>query len=238
MLELPASGGSLQLGFISQVNRIFGAHHPDGVLAVTDTRTLLLDYERTFAGVVAGSYAHLIELPDSPAASHRNIGIRVGAKHGRFDWRAEIASQDDYRDGAKHIDADYHRIDLGWGFDAIHLGVVREVLDGDGTYSLQTPFATLHAFNGATDKFAMTPPGGLVDDAVQLLGNHEGWEYGAAFHRFKADAGSVHYGDELAAYAVRPVGEDLSLRLEIADYSADSFAEDTLKVWFTLQARF
>lgn len=238
MLELPASGGSLQLGFISQVNRVYGAHHPYEALAVTDTRTLLLDYERALAGVVAATYAHLIEFPDSPGASHQNVGIRVGAKHGRLDWRAEIAWQDDYGEGAERIDADYHRIDLGWDFDAIHLGVVREVLEGDGTYSLQTPFATLHAFNGVADKFATTPPGGLVDDAVQLQGVHEGWEYGASFHRFKADAGSVHYGDELAAFAVHPVGENLSLRLEIADYSADSFGEDTLKIWFTLQARF
>ena len=238
MLKLPASGGSLQLGFMSQVNRVYGADHPYEMLAVTDTRTLLLDYERTFAGVVAATYAHLIELPDSPAASHRNIGIRVGAKHGRFDWRAEIASQDDYGDGAERIHADYHRIDLCWDFEAIHLGIVREVLEGDGTYSLQTPFATLHAFNGAADKFAMTPPGGLVDDAVHLRGRREAWEYGASFHRFQADAGSVHYGDEFDAYAVRPVGERLNVRLEIADYSADSFAEDTLKVWFTLQARF
>jgi hypothetical protein len=237
-LRLPASGGSLQVGFISQVNRVFGAHHPQEVLALTDTRTLLLDYERTFAGVDVATYAHLIELPDSPAASHRNIGIRVGAEHGRFDWRAEMASQDDYRGGAERIDADYYRIDLGWDFEAIHLGIVREVLEGDGVYSLQTPFATLHAFNGVVDKFARTPPGGLVDDAVQLRGRHEGWEYGGSFHRFEADAGSAHYGDELAAFVAHPVGEDLSLRLEVADYSADSFEEDTLKIWLTLQARF
>ncbi|MEX2494528.1 MAG: alginate export family protein [Woeseia sp.] len=237
MLRLPASGGSLQLGFISQVNRVYGAHHPHEVLAVTATRTLLIDYERRFAVVDVSTYAHLIELPDSPGASHQNIGIRVGAKHGRFDWRAEMASQDDYRGGSEGIDAGYHRVDLGWDFELIHLGVIREVLNGGGEYSFQTPFATLHAFNGVADKFARTPPGGLVDDAVELRGRYEGWEYGGSFHRFKADAGSVHYGNELAAFVVHPVGEGVTLRLEVADYSADSFEKDTLKVWLTLQAR-
>jgi hypothetical protein len=62
-----------------------------------------------------------------------------------------------YRDGASIIDADYYRIDLGWSIDALHLGLMREVLAGNGRYAFQTPLATLHAFNGATDKFPMTP---------------------------------------------------------------------------------
>jgi len=238
MLLSHAFGGSLQAGYIARVNRIFGAHHPDPELAVTDTQSTLFDYERGFGRVVAGAYAQLMNFPDSPETSHRNIGIRVQAEHGRLDWRAEYTSQRHFKDGARSIDAAYYRLDLGWDFDAIHAGLMREVLGGDGAYSFQTPFATLHGFNGATDKFTETPPGGLVDDALHFNGGHALWQYGAALHRFTSDTGSIHYGDELAAWATRSINEHLNVGLEIADYSADAFAADTLKIWFSLNVRY
>ena len=38
-----------------------------------------------------------------------------------------------------------------------------ERLEGNGTVALQTPLATLHAFNGWADKFLSTPANGLRD---------------------------------------------------------------------------
>src|SRR5690606_2320788 len=113
-------------------------------------------------GVTAGSYLHLMSFPDTPATSHRNLGLRAQAKHGRFDWRAEYALQRPFGRGSQINEASYYRFDFGWDLDLIRIGLVREVLGGDGSYAFQTPLATLHAFNGTTDKFGVTPPGGIV----------------------------------------------------------------------------
>jgi hypothetical protein len=180
----------------------------------------------------------MMGFPDARATSHRNTGLRLAAKHGALDWRAEYALQQPYRGGGAIIDATYRRIDLGWTIDTLRLGFTREVLAGDGQYAFQTPLATLHAFNGATDKFTTTPPGGLVDDAVSVTGQADRFKYGAAAHRFRSDSGSVDYGRELAAWITLPIGEHLESRLELAGYSADSFAADTLKMWFTLSSRY
>lgn len=236
--RLPAAGGRLQAGYLSRANRIFGAHHPNPSLAATDMATPILDYERTIGDLTAGGYVHLMEFPDSPATSHRNSGIRLAAKHGALDWRAEYAVQRPYRDGADAIDADYYRVDLGWTFDSLHVGLMREVLEGNGHYAFQTPLATLHAFNGVTDKFTVTPPGGLVDDALEVTGQLKRLKYGAAVHRFRSDAGHTDYGRELSAWLALPVGGSVESRLELADYSAQAFAADTVKIWFTVSARY
>lgn len=238
MFRLAAAGGQLQLGYLSQVNRIFGAHHPNPALAATATETSVFDYERPFGDVTAGAYLHLMAFPDAPATSHRNTGIRATGKHGALDWRAEYAVQRAFRDGASLIDADYYRIDLGWTFEATHFGLTREALAGNGRYAFQTPLATLHAFNGATDKFTVTPPGGLIDDALEMTGSLEHLKYGAAVHRFRSDSGSLDYGREYGAWLALPVGQHFESRLEVASYAARSFAADTLKIWFTITARY
>ena len=234
---LDAANEDLQLGYIGRINRVFGAHHPDPALAATDTQVTFLEYEKRIGGMAAGSYLHFMGFPDAPATSHRNLGFGVQAKHGRFDWRAEYAWQRPFRDGSHDNEARYYRFDLGWDLDLVRISLMREVLGGDGRYAFQTPLATLHAFNGATDKFGVTPLAGIVDDALELSGRRAGWDFGLARHRFRSDAGSLRYGDESAAWMQRLFAERLSLRLEIAKYSADAFAADTLKMWFTLNVR-
>lgn len=234
---LNAAGGDLQVGYIDRVHRIFGAHHPDPSLAETDTQVSFMEYERQIGKVAAGAYLHYMNFPDAPATSHRNVGVRAEARHGRFDWRAEYARQDPFRDGSRTNEASYYRVDLGWNFELLHLNVLREVLGGNGVYAFQTPLATLHAFAGVTDKFGVTPAGGIVDQALELSGRRAAWEYGLSRHCFQSDAGSVHYGDESAAWVQRSFVERLTLRFEVGKYSADAFAADTLKMWLTLSVR-
>jgi hypothetical protein len=155
-----------------------------------------------------------------------------------FDWRAEYARQDDHADGSAMIDANYYRIDLGWEIGTARIAVLHEVLGGDGNYAFQTPFATLHAFNGVTDKFLVTPVDGLTDNAIQLDAGVGRWTFGASWHRFTSDAGAVDYGGEIGIYAARPLSERVDARLELADYSADVFAADTSKAWFTMHVAF
>lgn len=238
LLELPVAGGRLQAAYIDRVNRIFGAHHPNPASADTQTQTAFVDYERAFGGVTGAAYVHLIEFDDATAASHSNLGLRVSGKPGAFDWRLEYTTQQDYADGADTIDADYLRGDIGYRHKNFHIGVYHEVLGSDGVYAFQTPFATLHAFNGAADKFLTTPVNGLADTALNLDGSMGAWKFGFVYHQYDADEGSADYGTEYGLFAARKFAERWNFRAEIADYSAEAYSTDTTKLWFTLQAAY
>jgi hypothetical protein len=91
---------------------------------------------------------------------------------------------------------------LGWE----HLG-------GDGRHALQlqTPLATLHVFNGWTDKFPVTPARCLDDVCVSAYGKAGKLAWVAAFHDYRADTASAaldHYGRELNLSLSRPPWKD------------------------------
>jgi hypothetical protein len=77
-----------------------------------------------------------------------------------------------------------------------------------------------------------------VDDALEVTGQLRRLKYGAAVHRFRSEAEHTDYGREVAAWLAVPVGGRVESRLELAAYSAQSFAADTVKIWFTLSARY
>src|SRR5690606_5866371 len=78
-----------------------------------------------------------------------------------------------------------------------------EVLEGDGAKGFTTPLATLHKFQGWTDKFLTTPVDGIEDTyinagmtlknvvAVELL------SLTAVYHTYEAERVSMDYGTEL-----------------------------------------
>ena len=116
-----------------------------------------------------------------------------------------------------------------------------EVLGGDGTYAFQTPFATLHAFNGWADKFLTTPPAGLRDGYLEYgakLGAAQAWQAVVAWHDFRADAGDADYGTEWDAMLRWTQGPHLELEAKAGDYRSDGFARDTTKVWFAATVRY
>jgi hypothetical protein len=82
-----------------------------------------------------------------------------------------------------------------------------EHLGGNGARSLQTPLATLHAFNGWADKFVVTPAGGLEDRYFGAGGKFGRGSYAGklnwavAWHNYSADIGG-NYGREWARHLV------------------------------------
>ena len=229
---------SMDVAVLTRANRIFGAHHPNPALANTDMQTFYIDLENSFGDVSVGGFVHGIDLDDSPGASHQNIGLRASGKHDVFDWRAEFAQQSDYADGSAMIDADYYRVDLGYSLEGWRLGIAQELLGGDGNYAFQTPFATLHKFNGVTDKFLSTPATGLVDTEVNVKGKLGDWTLGAAWHQFDSDVGSLNYGSEFSVFASTRLGDYTDFSVKLGDYSAEDYATDTTKVWVTLGMHF
>jgi hypothetical protein len=105
--------------------------------------------------------------------------------------------------------------------------------------------------------FTTTPRGGLVDTYLWLAGPLpfaavENFKVGAAYHDFKADDRSEHYGTEidlLVEYSVKVFDPKLILGAKYASYKADDGDGallpgstirnvDTDKIWFYTQYSF
>ena len=119
-----------------------------------------------------------------------------------------------------------------------------ERLEGNGTVAVQTPLATLHAFNGWADKFLTTPANGLRDlylDAsykVAGKGALKGLLLRGAWHDYRSTRGDVAYGQEWNALASYPVDKTFTVSAKLARYEAKAFATDTTKAWFSVEAKF
>lgn len=187
------------------------------------------------------AYALLHDDQDVAAASTATYGLRAtlgkGAYEGRASLAAEYARQTDHAGNPLSFSHAYWLVEPAYAWRDVMLRVGAEHLGGNGTHALQTPLATLHAFNGWADKFAgATPPGGL-DDRYASVGTRIGCakcEWILAWHDYRADTGP-RYGSEWNASFGFPVGSRLKGLFKLADYQADGFARDTTKLWVQLE---
>ena len=83
-----------------------------------------------------------------------------------FGWTLEAARQHAYAGNPLSFSHAYWLIEPTFAAHGVTYRAGWEHLGGDGAHALQTPLATLHAFNGWADKFTVTPPGGLEDRYV------------------------------------------------------------------------
>jgi hypothetical protein len=153
------------------------------------------------------------------------------------------ARQSSYRDNPRHYAADYvaGEGDLtAWGVTAT---VGYEDMGSDanaqgGPWSVQTPMATLHAFDGWADVFLTTPARGLKDSYTGLgyaLPKWHGFNAHVIYHRFDSDIGGLRYGQEWDASAGLRTGP-LGWLVKYAAYQAQGSAAlgagtTTHKVW-------
>lgn len=157
---------------------------------------------------------------------------------------ASYAKQKDWKGNPVDYQADYYAGALGTTFAGFGVTAGYEELGSDGGgYAVQTPFATLHKFNGWADIFLTTPNAGLRDyyatigkklPGVTML---PGLNASVTYHKFDSDSGSLDYGDEwdaLVGFKVRGIG----VALKYANYNADQFAVDTQKFWAQLEWSF
>ncbi|WP_036169291.1 alginate export family protein [Noviluteimonas dokdonensis] len=186
------------------------------------------------------AFALLHEDQDVRTASTVTTGLRFSTTrppktHGP-SIAAEYALQRDYADNPLHFAHAYWRIEPAWTFAHATGRLGWEHLGGNGRHALQTPLASLHAFNGWADKFNTTPPGGLEDRWIAVDGAaREGkLEWQVAWHRYDADVGGA-YGTESNASLAFPVGTSVKGLVKFADYAADGFAKDTTKVWLQFE---
>ena len=203
-------------------------------------------------------------------------GLRFVGKYAMRDtldllYDVEWANQDPNEDAVSALDDnDYTNFEFGVRFGGTRIDdlglmplaepvyqfkVGMETLEGNGVNALQTPLATIHAFNGWADKFigapggTATPANGLEDISAELtvlglFGKYIGKnKIVVRYHDFESDRGSIDYGEEWNFLWGKPefLGQkNLLGAVKYADFNDgnDGFSFDTKKLWVLVQYRF
>lgn len=244
----PVKGVTLDYAYAWRVNRVFGPDSPQGIWRDNDIHLLRLGADVKPVGAVT-AYGYFLDIPNAPLSSSKTIGVRLageqklGAKT-KLLYAAEYANQRDLGLNPRNFSLDYLLVEPGIGFGAVTAKLGLERLEGNGVAALQTPLATLHAFNGWADKFLTTPANGLrdlyADVAVKLpaIGSVKGANLRAQYHDYDSTRGGIAYGSEWGLMLGVPVARQLSATVKFSRYNADSFATDTSKFWFAIDAKF
>lgn len=224
--------------YVTQVNRVFGLDSPGGRWE-GDSYILNASHPAPLGKLTVFSY--LIDADEAPALSSQTYGARFSGDQpiagGKLGYAVSYATQSDYGSSNASYTAGYYLADASYAYEGVTIGAAMEVLEADNGGSFQTPLATLHAFQGWSDKFLTTPAGGIRDISLRLGYTHgalaglEGVRFSAAYHDFSAEHGSDDYGTEIDLLATAKWGK-LAFTLKYADYTADTFATDTRKFWF------
>ncbi len=181
-------------------------------------------------------YAYLHKDRDVAAASTATYGLRwTGSQGNHWAWSADVARQQDYANNPGSFQHTYWLLEPAFSAKGLTWKLGWEHLGGNGRHALQTPLATLHAFNGWDDKFTTTPAAGLEDQWLSLGGKQKQFTWVVAWHDYHADAGSSHYGSEWDLSLARPIGKHWNGMIKLADYQADHFARDTRKLWLQFE---
>jgi hypothetical protein len=228
--------------WLDRVHRVSGDNARDRLARERDLDTHLLELAWTQGPEALSAYAWLHEDQDVASASTRTLGLRSltsFVREGRgFALTAEVATQRDFAGNRLGFSHRYWLLEPAYTTHGVTWRAGWEHLGGDGRHALQTPLATLHAFNGWADKFAgATPAAGLDDRYLAAGGKFVGnrFEWALAWHDYDADAATAHYGREWNASFGFPVAEGMRGLVKLADYRADAFARDTTKAWLQFE---
>lgn len=241
---------TITAGYLYNANRIFSDASPKGDLAM-DTGILNARYEGLDYGSVS-AYSYLIALDDNPDDSTQTFGLRYTGDAPLSDtvnalYTLEYAHQSDYDDNTRSLDQSYYSLEAGVDVSGVRFKIGQEMLGSDdGNSAFATPLATLHAFNGFTDRFLATPDSGLVDSYTSLSGTLGSVHLMAIYHQFDSDESSDDYGSEAALQATYSINGTYSVGAKYAAYDADGFSQDTDKAfnrdadkgWVWIQASF
>lgn len=232
------------LTYASQVNRVFGPDSPQGKW---EGDVVLTSFAYTLPIGTLSLFDYYLDIDGVAASSTNTTGMKLaGSKPlGKLTstYALAFAQQCEAGLNPSDVDADYGLIEGGLNFAKFGLGLGYEMLGGDGTIAFQTPLATLHAFQGWADKFLTTPAAGIEDAYLRFTyplgkrGKFTTLAATAVFHDYKADAGSLHYGEELDLQFVART-ERIALTVKYADYRADGLLTDTDKLWLSVDYAF
>ena len=242
---------TLIYGYVYNVNRIFGN---DATLGDLSTRTHLVNVSNTsFKPVKVTGYGYFLDVHRVASLSTRTLGLRLTGKNDlpaegfKLLYAAEYARQNDYADNTANVSLDYKLLEPGIAWKGLVVKAGYEVLEGDGTTGFSTPLATLHAFQGFTDKFLSTPANGIEDKYLKASMTFpadsvlKGSKIAAQYHDLDADKGGASYGSEWNVSVSKGDKTDfgkMGVALKYADYDADTQSTDTQKLWLTVSFKY
>lgn len=198
----------------------------------------LLDYDRT----------SFINLPNarSQLDSSQTYGVRIGqvfpfSKTLSLALSGSYARQSNYGNNTRAYNVNYYQADAALTVKTQTVSVGYELMGADaratgGTWSMQTPMATLHAFDGWADLFLTTPTTGLGDTHIGLAGKYPklkalpGLSYAVSYHWFGSDVNNTKFGNEIDA-SVGIKTHRVSWLAKYANYTAKGFGVNTQKFW-------
>lgn len=227
---------SVFYGYITEANRIF-AEYEDHKHATH----LLNGKLKTGPGTLIG-YAYLIENETVTNLSSNTYGARwEGRATENLTYNLEYARQSEAADATPYS-ADYQLLEVAGTVPTdnmpINLKAGYEVLGSDsGVRAFTTSLATLHAFQGWTDKFLATPASGINDLYFSVGTRLSDVDLSVVWHDLSADYGDADYGTEIGFVATTKMGP-FGLMLKYADFSSDGYATDTSKLWLMASATF
>ena len=235
----PATDWTLRYAWLERVHRVGGRKALNPLARERRLDTHLLDASFGHGTQQWNGYALLHADRDLAAASSATWGVRWSSTPagGGFGWALEAARQRDYARNPQRFSHSYWLAEPAWTVRGITARLGWEHLGGNGRRALQTPLATLHAFNGWDDQFAVTPAGGLDDRYAAFngtFGARSAFAWTLAWHDYRADAGG-RYGSEWNASLARAFTPALGGLLKLARYEADGLGRDDTRLWLQLE---
>lgn len=244
----PFKGATLDYLHAWRVNRVFGPDSAQGIWRDTAINAVRGAYTIKNIGTLS-AYGYWLDLPPQPASSSKTLGVRIAGelpagKGFALLYAAEYARQQNFAGNPGDFALDYLLLEPGLKAAGLTFKAGFERLEGDGTIALQTPLATLHAFNGWSDKFLTTPANGLRDVYLEASykvggqGSLKGLMLRGVWHDYRSTVGSIAYGQEWNALVSYPIRKAVTVSAKLARYEAKAFATDTTKGWFMVEAKF
>lgn len=198
-------------------------------------------------GTITG-YGYFLDFDNALALSSKTFGARFS---GRWDFNfnhdlsllyaLEAAHQREHADNPNDFDLNYFLFEPGVRLRDLKVKFGYEVMGGNGAVAFQTPLATLHAFNGVTDRLLVTPANGIEDFYAKIHYSFQPFEWlegaslSGAYHHLDFEQTSGEIGAEWSAKLALKLTRNISVSLEHSQYNAKSVSVDTNKTWFTLQ---
>lgn len=225
----PTEDSTIFAAYITDVNRIFAEaddHNHQSIL-------LNASYQTPFGKAIA--YGYLLDNQSVAGLSSDTYGLRwEGRVNEWLGYTLEYATQSDGGDNPQEYSADYVLAETAFTLpikgSQLTVKPGYEKLASDNGTSFKTPLATLHAFQGWTDGFLVTPDDGVIDAYLTTRLGLAGYQVGLGYHSFTSDIGDQDYGSEFNLVVTKRFGL-ADLTFKYADYSADDYWVDTSKIW-------
>lgn len=241
----PAKALTLRYAWLDRVHRAAGDQARNVLARERNLDTHLLNASWKQAAQQLTGYAYLHEDQDVQSASTATYGLRwVGSsvQQGRGPgWTVEYARQTDHARNPAHFSLNYWLLEPSWTLPKATLRAGWEHLGSNGSVAVQSPLATLHAFNGWDDQFGVTPAAGLEDRYLGASGKFgqgrlDGkLQWALTWHDYRADRGSLRYGREWNASLGFPLPGGLNGLVKLADYRGNGFSRDNTKFWLQVE---